>query len=88
MAYAQLGGALPLPPPENAFWFGGCLRVQAWWGAHALLRDWRQASAANAQRDFDARAAATAALSTPPAPALAPVGQPDGSAVAAHAAGL
>eukprot|EP00966_Prymnesium_polylepis_P321396 7377713-Prymnesium_polylepis.1 len=63
LAYAQLGGTLPLPPPEDAFWFGGCMSVQAWWGAQALLRGWRQASAANAQRDFDACAAAAAALS-------------------------
>eukprot|EP00966_Prymnesium_polylepis_P086468 2001402-Prymnesium_polylepis.1 len=89
LAYAQLGGTLPLPPPDDAFWAGGCLQVQAWWDAHAPFREWRQRAAVHAQQGADPRAAAAAALSAPPAaPSVALMGQPDGGTVAAHVAGL
>ena len=74
LAYARLGGVLPLPPPEDSFWYGGCLQHHAWVQAHALLRDWRQRAGAQARREADASSAAVAALCAPPDLAAAPWG--------------
>ena len=83
LAYAHLGGALPLPPPEDSFWSGGCLQYLAWWQAHTLLREWRQRAGTQAQQEAEAHSAAAAVLCAPPDLAAAPLGQLDGGTFAA-----
>ena len=66
LAYAHLGGRVPLPPIEDAFWRGGALDSDAWKGAHALLAEWGERAAGQAHAGGGAQEPQALAAPAPP----------------------